>query len=276
MRPEGPLGVLCGAGWLPHELLRRLQMHGALFHVIAFEEQTPPEMTEGLPHDWVRIGAAATAIECLRSNKCADLVMVGRLKRPPLQKLRPDLWTARFLSSSGAFALGDNGMLSALLDVLETKEGFRIWDAGALMPDLLAPEQTVTAAQPAPGDETSVAAAARGARETGAADAGQACVARADEILAREDAEGTEAMLARLAGGKGAGGVLAKFVKPGQDVRVDRPAIGPDTVPQAVAAGLRGIVVEAGGVLLLDPPALTAAADAAGLFITGRPAPAAP
>lgn len=273
MRPEGPLGVLCGGGWLPHELIRRLQMHGAPFHIIAFEDQTPPGLAESGPHSWVRIGAAATAMEHLRENDCVDLVMTGDLKRPSLQNLRPDLWTARFLASTGAFAKGDSGMLSALLDVLETNEGFRVWDAASLMPDLLAPEGAVTAARPAPGDETSIATAVQGALKTGAGDKGQACAARADKILEREGADGTEAMLARLSGGKGAGGVLAKFVKPGQDVRVDRPAIGPDTIPQAVEAGLRGIVVETGGALLLDPPALTAAADAAGLFIIGLPAP---
>jgi DUF1009 family protein len=66
--------------------------------------------------------------------------------------------------------------------------------------------------------------------------------------------------------------VLFKGPKPGQDRRMDLPAIGPSTVVRASEAGLAGIVVEAGGVLMLERPATLAAADAAGLFIWGREA----
>ena len=81
--------------------------------------------------------------------------------------------------------------------------------------------------------------------------------------------EGTDALLARCIGlrREGPGGVLVKLVKPGQDRRLDLPTIGPVTVQGAVAAGLAGIAVEAGGTILVDRPATIAAADAAGLFL---------
>ncbi|HHY02544.1 MAG TPA: LpxI family protein, partial [Paracoccus sp.] len=68
----------------------------------------------------------------------------------------------------------------------------------------------------------------------------------------------------------GARGVLFKAPKPGQDRRIDLPAIGPDTVAQAARAGLAGIAWQAGGVLLLDREATIAAARAAGLFLWAR------
>jgi DUF1009 family protein len=67
----------------------------------------------------------------------------------------------------------------------------------------------------------------------------------------------------------GAGGVLVKLVKPGQDRRADLPTIGPRTVAGAAAAGLRGIAVEAGGTLIADRVEAIAAADRAGLFLLG-------
>ncbi|MDP6175104.1 MAG: UDP-2,3-diacylglucosamine diphosphatase LpxI, partial [Rhodospirillales bacterium] len=67
----------------------------------------------------------------------------------------------------------------------------------------------------------------------------------------------------------GVGGVLVKLKKPGQDRRLDLPAIGPATVEHAVQAGLAGIAVEAGGTLLIDRDTLIEAADAAGLFVVG-------
>ena len=67
----------------------------------------------------------------------------------------------------------------------------------------------------------------------------------------------------------GPGGVLVKLVKPGQDRRADLPAVGPDTIRGAAAAGLRGVAFEAGGTLLHDRPACVAAAEAMGLFLLG-------
>ncbi len=70
----------------------------------------------------------------------------------------------------------------------------------------------------------------------------------------------------------GARGVLFKGPKPGQDRRMDLPAIGPGTIEGAARAGLAGVVIEAGGVMILNPGAAVAAADAAGLFIWAREA----
>ncbi|MEC7258771.1 MAG: LpxI family protein, partial [Pseudomonadota bacterium] len=87
---------------------------------------------------------------------------------------------------------------------------------------------------------------------------------------------GTDWMLRSLTG-EGAhdgprGGILFKAPKAGQDRRFDMPAIGVDTVRAAQAAGLDGIVLAAGGVMVLDAPAVIAAADTAGLFLWVRAA----
>jgi len=64
-------------------------------------------------------------------------------------------------------------------------------------------------------------------------------------------------------------GVLAKGPKPGQELRVDMPVIGPRTVEQAAAAGLAGVVVEAGAVLVLDRAEVIGIADARNCAIHG-------
>jgi DUF1009 family protein len=62
-------------------------------------------------------------------------------------------------------------------------------------------------------------------------------------------------------------GILVKAPKPQQDRRFDLPSIGPKTVDLAVKASLAGIAVRSGGVIGVDPVAMTAAADAGGIFI---------
>ena len=74
-------------------------------------------------------------------------------------------------------------------------------------------------------------------------DVGQAAVVANGLVVAIEAAEGTDEMLMRCAklpddmkGGAPAG-VLVKRPKPGQELRVDLPVIGPETIRNAKAAG---------------------------------------
>ena len=71
-----------------------------------------------------------------------------------------------------------------------------------------------------------------------------------------------------IAKARGAGGVLAKVVKPGQDRRFDLPAIGPVTIEQAKRFGLQAIAIEAQGVLLLEREKICDACDRLGISLT--------
>ena len=66
-------------------------------------------------------------------------------------------------------------------------------------------------------------------------------------------------------------GVFVKRPKPGQDRRVDLPAVGPATVMRVAEAGLSGMELAAGGVLILGAEAVMEAADAAGVAIWTAP-----
>ena len=102
----------------------------------------------------------------------------------------------------------------------------------------------------------------------GAADIGQACAVHKGQAIAVEGLFGTDWMLASLLKRPdGRGGLLYKGPKPGQDRRIDLPTIGPETIMGAAKAGLDGVVIEAGGVLLLDREATLADAERHGLFL---------
>ena len=90
-------------------------------------------------------------------------------------------------------------------------------------------------------------------------------------VLGVEAIEGTDALVRRCGElrRKIAGGVLVKVCKPQQDRRADPPVIGPATVAAVAAAGLAGIAVEAGGVLVVDRPEAVRLADEKGLFLVG-------
>jgi DUF1009 family protein len=186
------------------------------------------------------------------------------------------------------------------------EEGFTILAAQDIAPDLLPPTGILTRATPGPEHRHDAPLAQRQLAAMGRADLGQACVLRAGVVVAQEDDAGTDALLARLAQpsrdadnssdpvswlmdtasdllgdaadwlsnvtpeGPASGGMLFKGPKPGQDRRADLPVIGPETARGAIRAGLAGIVIEAGGVIVLDQPEVLTLLDDAGLFLWVR------
>jgi DUF1009 family protein len=134
-----------------------------------------------------------------------------------------------------------------------------------------------------PRDRSDIARGFDLIKALGPFDVGQAAVVADNHVLAVEAAEGTDRLLARVAELRDAGrvaiphgvGVLVKTPKPGQDLRFDLPAIGPQTVANAARAGLAGIAVAAGNTIIAEPAAVVAAADRAGIFLAGVPEEAA-
>ena len=146
------------------------------------------------------------------------------------------------------------------------------------MSELTLAAGTPTIRTPLAGERADLVHAMTVARAIGALDIGQGAVCCAGLILAVEAQEGTDSMLRRVAELPPAvrgtplarRGVLAKVRKPMQDMRVDLPVIGPDTIRAAAAAGLAGIAGEAGAVLLIDRSETVRLADAFELFVTGH------
>jgi DUF1009 family protein len=173
-------------------------------------------------------------------------------------------------------SMGD-GMLSHLATVLERMTGARVIGVHEIAPGLLAPEGLIAGPEVTPRTREGAAFALRGAREAGRLDLGQAVVATGQRMIAVEDVAGTDALLRRVgehraAGLTGDGAdplILAKAPKPGQPEFMDLPAVGPDTIANAAAAGITVIAVEAGGTLLIERAVLAAAADRAGVTVIG-------
>ena len=265
------LGIIAGGGALPVQVAAAARAAGRGVFIIGLDGFADPARLAPWPHLMRRLGAAASIITALRAHGCQDLVMIGPVRRPSLLDLRPDAEAAKLLARIGraAFA-GDDGLLAAVIRVL-TEEGFRVIGAQDIMREAVAPSGVLTSATP---DAQAMADINRGiavARALGAADVGQGCVVQQGLVLAVEAIEGTDAMLARAGGlrREGAGGVLVKLLKPSQDTRADLPTIGPQTVRNAAAAGLRGLAFEAKATILAEREACLAAADAAGLFLLG-------
>lgn len=268
------LGLIAGGGVLPRRIVEACHAQGRGVFVVALRGQTDAATLEGgVPHVWVRLGAAGTALRALRASGCEELVLAGPVRRPSFAELRPDLTAARFLGRVGTRAVGDDGLLRAVMAQLED-EGFRVIGAHDILGDILAEPGTWGRHEPDAQAWRDIERGLAVADALGRQDVGQAVVVQQGLVLGVEAIEGTDALLQRCAGLRrpGTGGVLVKIRKPGQDDRADLPTIGGHTLDAARQAGLRGIAVEAGRTIVLDPDQLVRAADRTGMFLQGLPA----
>ena len=267
-----PLGIIAGGGALPGRVAAAAVAAGRPVFMVGLEGFAERAVLAPYPHDFARMGAAGRVLELLRAHGCGEVVLIGPVRRPSIFDLRPDGMGLKLLGrvGRGVFGGGDDTLLAAVVKVLGD-EGFRVVGAHEVMTQALAPKGVLGAVAPDTGAMGDIARGVAVARALGGVDVGQGCVVQQGLVLAVEAIEGTDAMLARagMLRRGGAGGVLVKISKPGQERRADLPTIGPVTIANAAAAGLRGIAFEAGGALVTEREACITAADAAGLFLIG-------
>jgi DUF1009 family protein len=266
----GRLGIVAGGGDLPRHLVECCRAAGREVFVLALEGAAAPATVEGVPHAWCRLGAAATGLALLRENHVTELVLAGGIRRPSLTALRPDWRAAKLFARIGYRALGDDGLLSAVVKELE-EEGFRVIGADQLLGGTLVAEGPLGKLRPDQQAQTDIERGARVARALGALDVGQAVIVQQGLVLGVEAIEGTDELLRRCAPLRrdGPGGVLVKVEKPGQEPRIDRPTIGLRTVMLSAETGLQGVAIEAHATIILDRDEVIRTADRAGLFLVG-------
>jgi DUF1009 family protein len=168
--------------------------------------------------------------------------------------------------------------------VLVHDVGFRMISVADVAPNMTVPEGVLGAHRPNADDEADIRFGHTLLRALGPFDVGQAAAVAGKRVLAIEAADRTAGMMGRPAEMRASGklqlaakaGILVKAPKPGQDRRIDLPAVGAETVQQAAKVGLRGLAVEAGGTIVPDLAAMVDAADAAGIFLFGIPPQAEP
>ncbi len=263
----GKLAILSGAGGLPHRLA-------------ALNPDAVQISFSGVAHDLGegtqehRFEAMGALFDALKSQDVSEVVMAGAMSRPPLDPAAFDpVMRALEPRLIAAMQGGDDALLRFVISVFED-QGFRVRGAHELDPSL-APEAGVLAGQAL---STSAQADADRAiailHALSPLDVGQGAVVENGLCLGVETLQGTDALLAFVARTpqhlRGQGGVFVKAPKQGQDLRVDMPTIGPETVRAAASSGLSAILVAAGAVIVLERKKTISLAEAAGISLTAQ------
>ncbi|XDA99720.1 UDP-2,3-diacylglucosamine diphosphatase LpxI [Sulfitobacter sp. LCG007] len=262
------LALIAGSGDLPARVAAALDRPPL---VCAMAAHVP----DGLAPDIVfRIEKFGSFLKDLRKRGVTEVCLCGAIVRPRVDLKAIDLATLPLvpLMQKGLRA-GDDGALRTVLDIFEQK-GFSVRAAQDLVPSLLAPPGVLSRAQPDDAMRADVARAIAVLDALAPLDVGQGCVVGAGQVAGIETLGGTDHMLAHLPErARKLRAVLVKRPKRGQDRRVDLPTVGPATLDAIAAAGLAGLVIDAGDVILLDREDAVARADAQGLVLWAREKP---
>ena len=271
------LGLIAGGGALPMAVAARCEAEGRPVFVVRLAGFADPHLARypGIEAGMAEIGKVLAA---LKKANCDAVCFAGLVSRPDFKSLKPDFKGMTLLPGIIAEAAkGDDALLRKILSVFEA-EGYAVEGADDILGGETLPAGALGAVQPTPEQLQDLRKALHVAEKSGELDIGQGAVVCDGLVLAVEAQEGTDAMLARVAGlpadlrgSPGARkGALGKAPKPIQDLRVDMPVMGSRTVELAAAAGLAGVGGTAGKLIVMDRAAMVEAADRLGLFIWGE------
>ena len=275
--PWGRLGLIAGSGDLPIEIAQAVADTNPFIVRVRGFAGAELENYDGKD---LSVGQIGGIIKALKSAQCDTVCFAGYITRPDLKNLQMDARGLIFVPK--ALAAGRNGDDAVVRVIIEEFEnaGFNILGPDEVMSSLAPEEGILGAIIPTPDQKNDIDKAIGIARRIGELDIGQGAVVSAGIVLAVEAQEGTSAMLERVAHLPGhldmgtdlRNGVLAKMPKPIQELRVDLPTIGLETVCLCEKAGLAGIVLEAGRALILERAEVIAELDKNGMFLIAVPA----
>ncbi|WP_181707119.1 LpxI family protein [Chthonobacter rhizosphaerae] len=276
--PSRPtLGIIAGGGAIPVTVAAAARDSGRPVVVFGIRGEADHAI-QAFPHHWVRWGEIGRLFDLLVREKVGDIVIAGSVSRPDFSAIRVDL--GAILSLPRILALmvgGDDTVLKGVVRFFEDR-GYTIIGAHSVAPDLVATVGQIGRYGPSASQAVDIGKGFEAARVLGSLDIGQAVVGIGGRVVGVEGVEGTDELIGRIADLRRRGrlkwsgreGVLVKAAKPQQDLRVDMPTVGPKTVALVADAGLAGIAVEAGRVMIVDRAATVAAADAARVFLVAE------
>ena len=238
------LGLIFGETNFPLEILKKVKKKNLKYLIIDLTKKKNFKRDKN--SHTISIGQFGKIIKILKKNKCKKVLFAGKVKKPNFSKLRLDFkgiyYIPRIVRSS---KLGDAAILREIIKILKQE---RIITLSSLTynPELTLKKGTYSKIKPNKDDNLDIKKAISTLGKLGKYTFSQGTVVRNNKVVVIEGKGGTERMLkinrTKTQRNKG---VLVKFPKKKQDLRIDLPTVGLKTLVQCKAAGLKGIVLKA-------------------------------
>ncbi|NLY41868.1 MAG: LpxI family protein [Desulfovibrionales bacterium] len=262
------LGIIAGGGFFPITVAQSARAVGMRVVGVGFTSDTDPSFPKHCDtFCWLKLGQLSKLIAFFHKHGAEQVAMAGPINKPRALDIRPDWRAAKLLFSLST--KGDDAILRALLRELE-REGFVVVSAQSFVPDLAAPAGILTHRAPSTQEYADIVLGWKITQALGSFDVGQCVILREGIVLAIEALEGTDAAIARAGSLGGSGAVVVKRPKPGQEHRVDLPAVGLQTIERMRHAGATCLAIEAGHCLFFDRSKATDLANSYGIAVVSQ------
>lgn len=251
---KSTLGIIAGTGDLPEEIARSYNIAGGNCYIASI---IPNRTFKGLTYQNFPIGSANAILKYFKENSVKNIIIIGGIKRPELKSLKVDLGGSVLITKIlKQKMLGDDNVLRVIADYIESK-GFKVISPYEITEVLTVGNKIVSSARykPSKQDCIDIEIGKKVINSLGHMDVGQSVIVSDGYVLGIEAAEGTDNLIKRCASLRKSnkGGVLVKMSKSGQDMRLDIPAIGSDTIKMLAKHNFRGVAIEDSGVIIVKP-----------------------
>lgn len=266
---DNVIGIIAGTGDLPKIIASDAKARGFKVITIALENLASSDLNNISDKiKWINVGKLGELIDTLKEFGVKEAIMAGKVSKTLLykSKITPDLRAVKLLFSLKDKS--DDSILNAITKELE-KEGICVINTAIFSPHLLTPEGVLTEDPPTMDEWKDIEFGWTIAKEIGRLDIGQTVVVKGQAVMAVEAIEGTDEAILRGGRLSGEGAVVIKVSKPHQDMRLDVPVIGINTLKSMIEVRARVIAIEAHKSMIIDRERLTKEAEESGISVVG-------
>ena len=245
------IGLIFGDTNFPIEILKKVKKKGLNYLIIDLSKYK--KFKKDRNSHSISIGQFGKIINILKKNKCKKVLFAGKVTKPNFSKLKLDLkgiyYMPRIIKNS---KLGDAAILKEIIKIL-SEQSIKTISSTSFNPELSLKKGNYSKINPNEEDKKNIIKAIITLNKLGKYNYSQGTVVRNKKVVAIEGKGGTEKMLRKCKSKKYPNtGVLVKFPKKKQDLRVDLPAAGLKTLKQCKTAGLKGIVLKSNQNVFLE------------------------
>jgi len=260
------IGLIFGETHFPIEILKKVKKKHLKYLII---DLTKGKFKKDKNSYKVFIGQFGKIIKILKKNRCKKVLFAGKVKKPNFSKLKLDIkgiyYIPRIIKSS---KLGDAAILKEIIKILN-HEKIRTISSLTFNPELTLKKGNYSKTRPDKEDKADIKKAITTLNRLGKYTFSQGTVVRNKKVVAIEERGGTQKMLKKCKNKKfKKKGVLVKFPKKKQDLRIDLPTVGYKTLTQCKSAGIKGIVLKSKRNVFLERKKCIAFANKNKMFIT--------
>ena len=261
------IGLILGDTNFPNEILKKVKKRRLKYLIIDLSKSKKFEKDKN--SHFISIGQFGKIINILKKNKCKKVLFAGKVAKPNFSKLKLDLkgiyYIPRIIRAS---KLGDAAILKEIIKIL-SQHSIKTITSISFNPELSLKKGNYSKTKPNKEDNKDIIKAIKTLYKLDKYNFSQGTVVRNKKIIAIESKGGTEKMLKKCKSKKFRNnGVLVKFPKKKQDLRVDLPTVGLKTLKQCKTAGLKGIVLKNKQNIFLDKNKSINFANKNKMFIT--------